>query len=75
MPLLEQIVLYMYEEVGNVIAKCNSVTCYRLCHVLKAITFSSVYGSNLDRTVTLRRDNGSFVPRAGKVRNDNFAML
>jgi hypothetical protein len=29
----------------------------------------------MDKAITLRRDNGSFVPRATTFRNDNFAML
>ncbi len=46
-------------EVGNVPSKCNGVTRYRLCHVLKAITLTSDNGSNIDTAITLRRDNGS----------------
>ncbi len=52
--------IYIYTEVGNVTSKRNGVTRYRLCQILRAITFSSDNGSNLDRAITLRRDNGSY---------------
>ncbi len=62
-------------EVGNVTPKCNGVTRYRLCHILRVITFSSNNGSNLDRAITLRYDNGSYIPIAITFGNDNFALL
>jgi hypothetical protein len=51
-------------EVSNITSKCNGVTRYRLCHVLRAITLSCNNSSNFDRAATLRCDIGSNVPRA-----------
>jgi hypothetical protein len=59
-------------EDGNDTLKCNNVTCYRLCYILRTITSSSDNVSNLDRAITLKRDKGSYVPKAMKFRNDNF---
>ncbi len=36
-----------FAEVGNVTLKRNGVTRYRLCHILRAITFSCDNGSHL----------------------------
>jgi hypothetical protein len=72
-------ILYIYipyiQRSATLRQKRNGVTRYRLCHVLRAITFGSDNGSNLDTAITLRRDNGSSVPRAITIRNDNFAMI
>jgi hypothetical protein len=51
----------VYTEFGNITSKCNGVTRYCLCHVLRAIIF--------------RSDNGSYFDRAITFRNDNIAML
>ncbi len=74
-PFPSQYTVGFSTEVGYVTAKCKGVIRYRLCHVLRAITFCSDDGLNLDRAITLRCDNGSYVPRAITFRNDNFAML
>jgi hypothetical protein len=39
----------VYAEVSNVTSKCNGVTRYRLCHVLRAIILGSDNVSNFDR--------------------------
>jgi hypothetical protein len=39
-------------QISNVNSKCNSVTHYRLYHILKVITFRSNNGSNFDRAIT-----------------------
>jgi hypothetical protein len=62
-------------EVGNFISKRNGVTHYRLCNVLRVVTFSSDNGSNLDRAINLRHDNGFCLPRVITFINNNFAML
>ncbi len=49
-----KIALRVATEVGNVTLKCNAITCYCLCHVLRALTFSSDNYSNLNRAITLR---------------------
>ncbi len=53
-------------------SKCNSVTCFRLSHVLKAITLSSDNGSDFDRAITLRCHNGSHVLKVITLINDIF---
>ncbi len=41
--------LSVYSVVGNVTSKCSGVKHYRLCHVLRVITFRSDKGSVSDR--------------------------
>ncbi len=66
---------YVVTEVRNDTSKCNSVTCYCLCHVLRAITFSNNHGSNFDRAITKGRDKGSSVSSAIMFRSKSFSML
>jgi hypothetical protein len=48
-------------EIGNVTSKCKGVTSYRLSPVLRKITLGSDNGSNFDRAINLRRNNGFHV--------------
>jgi hypothetical protein len=41
-------------EVDNNTSKCNGVTHYHLCHVLKAITLNSDNGSNFDTAIIFK---------------------
>ncbi len=58
---------------ANVTLKCNAVTCYRLCHESRAITFRSDNCSNFDRAITLRCDYSSNELETITVRSNKFS--
>ncbi len=62
-------------EVNNVtVISCNGVTCYRLCHESRVITFRSDTSSSFGRVITLGCDNGSHELEAITFRSDNFPL-
>jgi hypothetical protein len=51
-------------EVGNITSKRNSVTRYRLSHVIRAITIKSDNVSYEPTAITIRSDNGFQKPES-----------
>jgi hypothetical protein len=49
----------VYTEDSNITSKCNGVTRYGLCNVLRVITFRRDKSSTFDRVIALGCDNGS----------------
>jgi hypothetical protein len=60
-------------EVGNVISKRNSVTCYHFIHVLGAITIKSNHVFYEPRARTIKCDNDFNKARAMTMKSDNFS--